>query len=141
MRFHTALVDAAGSPRTSRMYRSLVGEVRLCMVQVWGKQLLDRKAIHAEHQGILDAIDAGDPVLAVKRIDLHLSGVRERLAGSFAVQTGSFAVRTASFADSAARTLAGSEHLPLSLHPGRVLRMQSALANWECQGRDGEAGT
>jgi len=100
MRFHTALVDAVGSPRTSRMYRSLVGEVRLCMVQVWGKQLLDRKAIHAEHQGILDAIDAGDPVLAVKRIDLHLSGVRERLAGSFAVQTGSFAVRTASFADS-----------------------------------------
>ncbi|HEY5852499.1 MAG TPA: GntR family transcriptional regulator [Aldersonia sp.] len=84
MRFHTALVDAVGSPRTSRMYRSLVGEVRLCMVQVWGKQLLDRKAIHTEHQGILDAIDAGDPALVVKRIELHLSGVRERLADSFA---------------------------------------------------------
>ncbi|MBA4103691.1 MAG: GntR family transcriptional regulator, partial [Arthrobacter sp.] len=34
MRFHTSLIDAVGNTRISKMYRSLVGEVRLCMSRV-----------------------------------------------------------------------------------------------------------
>ena len=82
MRFHTALVDALGSPRTSRMFSSLVSEVRLCMVQVQGKQLLTTASIAAEHQQILDAVLAGDGEAAVEAITRHLGRARERLVAA-----------------------------------------------------------
>lgn len=82
MRFHTSLVDAMGSPRTSRIFRSLVSEVRLCMVQVQGKQLLTTAGIAAEHQQILDAVLAGDGDAAVGVLTRHLGRARERLVAA-----------------------------------------------------------
>ena len=80
MRFHTALVDAIGSPRTSRIFRTLVTEVRLCMVQVQGQHLLTTASIAAEHQQILDALGDGDGDRAVTVLTDHLGRARERLA-------------------------------------------------------------
>ncbi|MEZ7238648.1 GntR family transcriptional regulator [Rhodococcus sp. GXMU-t2271] len=88
MRFHTALVDALGSPRTSRMFSSLVSEVRLCMVQVQGKQLLTTASIAAEHQQILDAVLAGDGEAAVEAITRHLGRARERLVAALGGSPG-----------------------------------------------------
>ena len=53
MRFHTALIDAARNVRTSRMYRSIASEVKLCMAQVQGRQLLSPAIIVAGHERIV----------------------------------------------------------------------------------------
>ncbi|ALE07387.1 GntR family transcriptional regulator [Arthrobacter sp. ERGS1:01] len=82
MRFHTSLVDAVGNERTSRMYRSLVSEVRLCMTRVQSLHLLERATIHSEHQQILEHLAAGDAEAAAATLDAHLSTARERLAAA-----------------------------------------------------------
>ncbi|WP_026556199.1 GntR family transcriptional regulator [Arthrobacter sp. 35W] len=82
MRFHTALIDAVGNERTSRMYRSLVSEVRLCMTRVQSLHLLDPELIHGEHQQILDHLAAGRGAEAANVLDAHLATARERLAGA-----------------------------------------------------------
>jgi DNA-binding GntR family transcriptional regulator len=82
MRFHAALVDALGSPRTSRMYRSLVTEATMCMAQVQGRHLLETKLIVAEHQQLLDLVAAGDEAGAVALLEQHLGRARERLVGA-----------------------------------------------------------
>lgn len=80
MAFHTALVDALDSERTSRMYRGLVSEVKLCMSQIQGQQLLSPAVIAGDHQSILDRIEAGDEEGAVRVLNDHLDRARERLA-------------------------------------------------------------
>lgn len=80
LRFHTAIVDALGSDRTSRAYRSLVGEVRLCMAQVQGQRLISAELIHEEHARLLAAVAAGDGDGAVALLSAHLGRAAERLA-------------------------------------------------------------
>ncbi|WP_232481455.1 FCD domain-containing protein [Arthrobacter sp. YN] len=80
MRFHMSLIDAVGNERISRMYRSLVGEVRLWMVRVQTLNLLDTSLIHAKHQKILELIEAGEPDAAAALLDEHLGRARDRLA-------------------------------------------------------------
>jgi DNA-binding GntR family transcriptional regulator len=80
LRFHTALVEAAGNERIARMYGSLMGEVRLCMTRVQSLHLLNSESIHAEHRLILDALAAGDAEGAARILDSHLATARERLA-------------------------------------------------------------
>jgi len=84
MRFHAALVQAIGSPRLERMYRSLVDEVRLCMAQVQGRSLLGVDQIATEHQEILESLAAGDAEQAVERLRGHLGRASERLAAAIA---------------------------------------------------------
>jgi DNA-binding GntR family transcriptional regulator len=84
MRFHAALVEAIGSPRLERMYRSLVDEVRLCMAQVQGRSLLGVEQIAAEHQEILDRIAAGDAAGAVGCLHGHLGRASDRLSAALA---------------------------------------------------------
>lgn len=79
MRFHASLVDALGSARTSRMYRSLVSEVVLCMSQVQGASLLPTGVIAAEHERLLELIAAGDEDAAAALLSEHLGRARERL--------------------------------------------------------------
>ncbi|MGM7697105.1 GntR family transcriptional regulator [Microbacterium sp. A84] len=79
LRFHTALIDAVDSERTSRMYRSVLDEVRLCMAQVQGRRLLDAQAISAQHAEILDAVAAGDGDHAAALLAAHLGSAEERL--------------------------------------------------------------
>jgi DNA-binding GntR family transcriptional regulator len=82
MRFHTALVDAAGNARTSRMYRSLTSEVTLCMAQVQGRELLSPEIIIVEHERILELVGAGEGDAAAALLDEHLARARELLAGA-----------------------------------------------------------
>lgn len=79
MRFHMALVDSIGSPRTSQMYASLVSQVKLCMAQIQGLQLVEVERIIQEHQHLLDLIEAGDGPAASSFLIEHLSRPRERL--------------------------------------------------------------
>jgi len=79
LRFHTALIDALGSDRTGRIYRSIIDEVRLCMAQVQGRRLLDAAEIAAQHAAMLDAVAAGDADLAADLLSVHLSSAEERL--------------------------------------------------------------
>lgn len=79
LRFHTALIDALGSERTARMYRSVLDEARLCMAQVQGRRLLDAAVIAAQHAEMLDAVAAGEGERAADLLVLHLSSAEERL--------------------------------------------------------------
>ncbi|MDQ1538168.1 MAG: hypothetical protein QOE58_2561 [Actinomycetota bacterium] len=82
MRFHTSLIDAVGNKRTSQMYASLVSEVRLCMTRVQSLHLLDTRLIQAEHQRILELIEAGDGDAVAELLEEHLARARERLAAA-----------------------------------------------------------
>jgi DNA-binding GntR family transcriptional regulator len=77
--FHSELVDAIGSPRLNRMYRSLMAEVRLCMAQVQANHLLSPSRIADEHSAILDRIENGDVDGALMHITEHLEQARTRL--------------------------------------------------------------
>lgn len=79
LRFHTAIIDALGSERTERMYRSVLDEVRLCMAQVQGRRLLDAVVIASQHAEILDAVASGDGERAAALLGAHLSSAEERL--------------------------------------------------------------
>lgn len=88
MRFHTSLIDAVGNERISKMYRSLVGEVRLCMSRIQSLHLLDTALIQAEHQKILELIDAGQGEAAAQLLDEHLGRARERLVAAMGGTAG-----------------------------------------------------
>lgn len=88
MRLHTSLIDAVSSPRLSKMYRTLVGEVRLCMSQVQGKSLLSVESIAGEHERLLELIEQGDAEGAVELLEVHLSRARERLVGAMGGEAG-----------------------------------------------------
>lgn len=79
LRFHTALIDALGSVRTGRMYRSVLDEARLCMAQVQGRRLLDASVIAAQHAAMLEAVAAGDGERAAELLAAHLSSAEQRL--------------------------------------------------------------
>ena len=82
MRFHLSLIDAVGNERISKMYRSLVGEVRLCMTRAQALKLLDTSLIHDEHERILALLGAGESAAAAQLLDEHLARARERLAAA-----------------------------------------------------------
>lgn len=82
LRFHTALIDALGSERTSRMYRTLLDEARLCMGQVQGRRLLDAATISTQHADMLDALSRGDGDRAAAVLAAHLSSAEERLVAA-----------------------------------------------------------
>lgn len=79
IRFHTALIDGIASERTSRMYRTLLDEARLCMAQVQGRRLLDARVIADQHRAILDAVRSNDAERAVRELEAHLRSAEERL--------------------------------------------------------------
>lgn len=82
LRFHSAIVDALGSERTSRAYRSLTEEVRQCMAQVQGRGLISVDTILAEHERILELIADGDGEAAAAVLAEHLGRAEERLAAA-----------------------------------------------------------
>lgn len=88
MRFHTSLIDAVGNERISRMYSSLVAEVRLCMSRVQSLHLLDTALIQAEHQKLLELIEAGQGEEAARLLDQHLGRARERLVAAMGGEAG-----------------------------------------------------
>jgi DNA-binding GntR family transcriptional regulator len=79
MRFHLGLVEALGSPRLSRLFGTLMGEMRLCMAQMSYRRLLQAPAIAEEHERILEEIAAGNPEGAVGALADHLQRAENRL--------------------------------------------------------------
>lgn len=77
--FHRALVLAQHSPRLARMHCLLMGEIELCIGQVQSHQLMRPDEIAEQHQGILDAVAAGDSTLAGRLTREHIVNARDRL--------------------------------------------------------------
>lgn len=96
MRFHTAMIDAVGNVRTSRMYRGLASEVQLCMAQVQGRQLLSPAIIVAEHETILEHVEAGRGEEAAQSLDEHLIRARDLLVGALSDEPRPTAARAGS---------------------------------------------
>ena len=77
--FHRALVTGQPSPRLARMHALLMGEIELCIGQVQAAHLFTSAEVAAQHQGILDAINAGDSAAAARLTREHIAGSRDRL--------------------------------------------------------------
>jgi len=81
--FHRALVAGQPSPRLARMHALLMGEIELCIGQVQAAHLLTASEVGAQHQGILDAIIAGDAQTASRLTREHIAGSRDRLLSHY----------------------------------------------------------
>jgi DNA-binding GntR family transcriptional regulator len=78
--FHQTLVDAAGSPRLSRMFRTLIAETRLCLIRLEpfyqeGTDVVD------EHQEIAEALRDGDWRGVDGLLKAHMDASAARLSG------------------------------------------------------------
>ncbi|WP_420110975.1 GntR family transcriptional regulator [Pseudactinotalea sp.] len=76
---HRALVEAAGSPRLTRMHGTIMGEAHICMVQVQERNLLHAQTIDVEHGAILSAVRTGDVEGAGEAVRAHLVRARDQL--------------------------------------------------------------
>jgi len=81
--FHRELVAGQPSPRLARMHALLMGEIELCIGQVQAHHLLTARGVASQHQGILDAVTAGDAAAAERLTREHIAGTRERLLAHF----------------------------------------------------------
>ncbi|MBH0007796.1 GntR family transcriptional regulator [Salinibacterium sp. SWN1162] len=79
IQFHRALVAGQPSSRLTRLHELLMGEVELCIGQVQSAQLITAHEVAEQHQGILDAITAGDASTAERLTRDHILGARDRL--------------------------------------------------------------
>jgi len=79
LRFHEVLVTQAGSPRLNRMHQTLIVETRMCMTALEDKYRVP-VVVAAEHGAIVDAIEAKDEELTLRRIDDHMQDALTRLA-------------------------------------------------------------
>jgi DNA-binding GntR family transcriptional regulator len=77
--FHVTMVNAFGSQRTSRLYETLMGEMRLAMAQMHNRRTLSGKTIAQEHEKIMKCIAAGDSEGAVRELERHLQNATARL--------------------------------------------------------------
>lgn len=80
IRFHTALVQALDSQRTSAIYAQLTDEIRLCMTHVQDATLLSTKDIAAEHAKLLQLISTGEAQAAADTLEDHLHTASDKLA-------------------------------------------------------------
>jgi DNA-binding GntR family transcriptional regulator len=78
--FHRGLIDAARSPRLSRIYALISGEIHLCMTQT--RRTLGRDRIANEHAKILGAIQAGRTERAGDLMRQHLDGALGAMVGA-----------------------------------------------------------
>ena len=88
LRFHTAMVDSLGSPRSSAAYGSLAFEVRLCLSQLQVSHLLSPEIIAADHARIMDDLKLGDAEAATAMLQEHLARARELLVQALGGQPG-----------------------------------------------------
>jgi DNA-binding GntR family transcriptional regulator len=77
--FHRELVERTGSARLHRLHGLLMAETHLCMARVQAHHLLSAQQIWTEHEGILEAIRAGDAELIAARANEHLDRARRKL--------------------------------------------------------------
>ena len=87
MRFHRAIIDAAGSPRLIRAYSSVQSEILLCLVQL--RPYYHRPAeVAAEHVELIAALRAGDAERAQELFRTHLAEAADNLTRAWQQQTG-----------------------------------------------------
>ena|ERR1700722_3905003 len=79
LRFHSLLVSALDSPRMDHLFSALMGEMRLCMVQMQSMGLMRPTDIAAEHDAIVDRIKSGDAHGAVEALTVHFAHAQDRL--------------------------------------------------------------
>jgi DNA-binding GntR family transcriptional regulator len=79
LRFHLLLVGLLGSPRIDRLFSILMGDMRLCMVQMGRRRLLRTGTIADEHHEIIEAIAAADSAAAAAAMTQHLDQAEGRL--------------------------------------------------------------
>lgn len=71
LRFHQCFVQAAGSLRLNRLYKTLASETRILLGRV-DAAYLDLDALVWEHESIVDALAAQDPAQLIGRVEAHL---------------------------------------------------------------------
>jgi len=76
--FHEVLVAHACSPRLSRIHQTLLTETQMCVHALEDTYARPGTRV-AEHQGIADAIEAGDPDLTDRLLVVHMADAVERL--------------------------------------------------------------
>jgi DNA-binding GntR family transcriptional regulator len=86
--FHRALVTGQSSSRLVRMHSLLMGEIELCIGQVLANHLRSTRDVVAEHQGILDAVTAGDSTLAERLTREHIARSQQRLLEHYDAKAG-----------------------------------------------------
>jgi len=87
MRFHRAIIDAAGSPRLIRAYASVQSEILLCLVQL--RPHYHRPAeVAAEHEELIAAMRAGDADRADELFRVHLTEAADNLTKAWQQKTG-----------------------------------------------------
>lgn len=96
LRFHTAMISALGSPRSSAAYGSLAFEVRLCLSQLEASRLLSPEVIAADHTQIIADIESGDPDAAAAMLHEHLARARESVVKALGGQPGPEATQPSS---------------------------------------------
>ncbi|WP_307784014.1 GntR family transcriptional regulator [Streptomyces spinoverrucosus] len=75
--FHSALVDAAESPRLSKMFTTLLAETRICLAGLMDFYP-EQSLLVAEHQHLLALIQGDDERALLDAVDAHLdSAVRD----------------------------------------------------------------
>jgi DNA-binding GntR family transcriptional regulator len=87
MRFHRALIDAAGSARLARAYSSVQSEILLCLVQL--RPYYHRPAeVAAEHEELIEALRSGDVQRTEDLFRKHLADAADNLTKAWQEQTG-----------------------------------------------------
>lgn len=81
---HRSLIEQYGSPRMSRVYNSLSGEIHLSMMQ--SRRALGHNRLTHEHGEVLEAIRRGDVDGAVGQMRSHLEGSRDAIAAAISAQ-------------------------------------------------------
>ncbi len=77
--FHQTLVEAAGSPRLNRMFRTLIAETRLCLIRL---EPFYQEGTHvvAEHQAIIEALRSGNRRRVAGLLQTHMDASAARLS-------------------------------------------------------------
>lgn len=75
--FHSSLVSAANSPRLSKLYETILTEVKLCIYQTRNYVQLPT-ATNNSHRQLLDAICAHDLHQSLELMQIHIENVIKR---------------------------------------------------------------
>src|SRR5206468_6910749 len=81
MRFHRAIIDAAGSERLASAYMTVHSEIELCMVQL-RPHYHGPSEVALEHRELLEPILAEDLELAEARFRQHLNDAAANLTSA-----------------------------------------------------------
>lgn len=81
--FHTELVNAAESPRLSRLYEAIRHEIMLCLCQSKNTLILNHKNIY-EHRHFIEVLERGDVDAAIQLVTNHIQYGIENVARGFA---------------------------------------------------------